>query len=178
MPDPQESPVQRPMRFPTPNASQTMPDRPELMLWSRLIQAAAAVVLALCALLLLAPNLGAAVFNLVYFGSTTSPVAAPAVVQGYIHFANGIIGAVMAGWMLAIIVVARGPFLSGERSAWIIIAWPLAGWYLIDTVFSMAHGVWGNVLLNTGTALMFGVPLLASRRHFAANRAGRPASNG
>ena len=84
----------------------------------------------------------------------------------------------MAGWMLAIIVVARGPFLSGERSAWIAIAWPLAGWYLVDTVFSMAHGVWGNVLLNTGTALMFGVPLLASRRHFAANRAGQPASNG
>jgi hypothetical protein len=43
----------------------------------------------------------------------------------------------------------------------------LFGWYVIDTTFSIAHGAWGNVLLNTGTALMFGVPLLASRRHFA-----------
>lgn len=147
-----------------------MTHRPELVLWSRLIQAAAAVVLALSALLLLAPAVGASIFNLVYFSSLTSPAAAPAVVQGYIHFANGIIGAVMAGWMLAILVIARGPFVAGERSAWNGIALPLAGWYLIDTAFSVAHGVWGNVLLNTATALMFGVPLLASRRHFAPPR--------
>ena len=143
-----------------------MNQRPELVFWSRLMQAAAVVVLALSALLLLAPAMGAAFFNLVYFSSMTSPVAAPAVVQGYIHFANGIIGAVLVGWMLTIIVIARGPFLAGERFAWNGIAWPLAGWYLIDTAFSLAHGVWGNVLLNTGTALMFGVPLLGSRRHF------------
>jgi hypothetical protein len=37
----------------------------------------------------------------------------------------------------------------------------------VDTAFSAAHGVWGNVLLNTGTALMFGVPLLASRKYFS-----------
>ena len=91
----------------------------------------------------------------------------PAEIQGYLRFANGIIGAVMAGWMMAVIVLARGPFRAGERFAWNAIAWPLLGWYVIDTTFSIAHGVWGNVLLNTGTALMFGVPLLASRRHFA-----------
>ncbi|MFM8769074.1 MAG: hypothetical protein ACKOD9_15375, partial [Rubrivivax sp.] len=97
----------------------------------------------------------------------TSPVAVPAEIQGYLRFANGIIGAVMAGWMMAVIVLARGPFRAGERFAWNSIAWPLLGWYAIDTTFSFAHGAWGNVLLNTGTALMFGVPLLASRRHFA-----------
>jgi hypothetical protein len=155
-----------------------MNHRPELVLWSRLIQAAAGVVLALSALLLLAPAMGAAVFNLVYFGSMSSPVAAPAVVQGYIHFANGVIGAVMAGWMLTIIVMARGPFRAGERWAWQAVAWPLLGWYLIDTAFSIAHGVWGNVLLNTGTALLFGVPLLGSRRHFAVNRANQLPNNG
>jgi hypothetical protein len=48
----------------------------------------------------------------------------------------------------------------------------LAAWYVVDTAFSAAHGVWGNVLLNTGTALMFAVPLWASRRHFA-RQAGR-----
>ena len=69
--------------------------------------------------------------------------------------------------MLVIIVLARGPFVGGERWAWNAIAWPSVGWYIIDTTFSIAHGAWGNVLLNTGTALMFGVPLLASRRHFA-----------
>ena len=136
-----------------------------LQFWSRLIQLAAAVVLALSAVLMLAPSLGEAFFHLVYFQQPASPVPVPAEIQGYLRFANGIIGAVMAGWMMAVIVLARGPFRAGERFAWNAIAWPLLGWYVIDTTFSIAHGVWGNVLLNTGTALMFGVPLLASRRH-------------
>jgi hypothetical protein len=136
-----------------------------LRFWSRMIQGAAAVVLALSAVLMLAPPLGETFFHLVYFQQPASPVPVPAEIQGYLRFANGIIGAVMAGWMMAVIVLARGPFRAGERFAWNAIAWPLLGWYVIDTTFSIAHGVWGNVLLNTGTALMFGVPLLASRRH-------------
>ncbi len=138
-----------------------------LHFWSRLIQMAAAVVLVLSAVLMLSPSLGEAFFYLVYFQQPASPVAVPAEIQGYLRFANGIIGAVMAGWMMVIIMLARGPFRAGERFAWNAITWPLLGWYVIDTTFSIAHGVWGNVLLNTGTALMFGLPLLASRRHFA-----------
>lgn len=150
------------------SALNTSMNPPPLLLWSRLIQVAAAVVLALGAVLLLAPATGESIFNLVYFGQPASPVPVPAEAQGYIRFANGIIGAVMVGWMLSIIALARGPFLSGQRHAWQAIAWPLAGWYLVDTAFSVAHGVWGNVLLNTATAAMFGIPLLASRRHFGA----------
>ena len=142
-------------------------NRPELTLWSRLIQGAAGVVLILSAVLMVAPAWGEAFFYLVYFHQPTSPVPVPVEIQGYLRFANGIIGAVMAGWMMVIVLLARGPFRAGERFAWNSIAWPLLGWYLIDTAFSIAHGVWGNVLLNTGIALMFGVPLLASRRHFA-----------
>ena len=96
------------------------------------------------------------------------PVEVPSLAHGYIWFANGIIGAVMAGWMVGIILLARGPFLEGWPHAWNIIAIPLASWFLIDTAFSIAHGVWGNVLLNTATGLMFGIPLLFSRRHFIA----------
>jgi hypothetical protein len=139
---------------------------PALSFWSRLIQAAAGIMLGLSAVLMLAPPLGEAFFYLVYFQQPASPVPVPAEVQSYLRFANGIIGAVMAGWMMVILVLARGPFRAGERWAWQAVAWPLLGWYLIDTAFSMAHGVWGNVLLNTGTAVLFGVPLLGSRRHF------------
>jgi len=141
-----------------------------LTFWSRMIQAAAGVVLGLSAVLLLAPPLGEAVFNLVYFHQPASPVPVPVEVLGYLWFANGIIGAVMAGWMITIIVLARGPFRAGERHAWNAIAWPLLGWYCIDTAFSVAHGVWGNVVLNTGTALLFGIPLLGARRHFGPPR--------
>ena len=145
-------------------------NHPDIMMWSRWIQAAAGVVLALSAVLMLAPPLGESFFYLVYFQQPASPVAVPAEVLGYLRFANGIIGAVMAGWMMAIIALARGPFRASERHAWNTIAWPLLGWYVIDTAFSIAHGVWGNVLLNTATALMFGIPLLLARRHFGPPR--------
>jgi len=141
-------------------------NRSALAFWSRLLQAAAAVVLGLSAVLLLAPSMGEAVFNLVYYHQLAGPVEVPGPALGYIRFANGIIGAVMAGWMIGIIMLARGPFAAGHRHAWNTIAFPLAGWFVIDTAFSLAHGVWGNVLLNVATALMFGIPLLASRRHF------------
>lgn len=135
-------------------------------MWSRLIQAASVIILVLSAALMLAPSLGESLFYLVYFQQSNSPVAVPEEVRGYIRFANGIIGAVMAGWMLTIILLARGPFMTRERYAWQAIAWPLVGWYLIDTCFSVAHGVWSNVLLNTATAVMFGIPLIGSRRLF------------
>jgi hypothetical protein len=102
----------------------------------------------------------------VYYHQLSIPVEVPSLALGYIWFANGIIGAVMAGWMICIILLARGPFLEGRRHAWDTIAIPLASWFLIDTVFSIAHGIWGNVLLNTATGLMFGIPLLFSRRYF------------
>ena len=143
-------------------------DHPVLIFWSRVIQGAAAVVLVLSSTLLLAPSLGESVFNLVYYHQLSIPVEVPSLALGYIWFANGIIGAVMAGWMICIILLARGPFLEGRLHAWNIIAIPLASWFLIDTAFSIAHGVWGNVLLNTATGLMFGIPLYFSRRHFIA----------
>ena len=141
-----------------------------LRLWSRLVQGAAAVVIVLSLTLLLSPHLGEAIFNLVYFHQVSMPVEVPSLAHGYIWFANGIIGAVMAGWMICIILLARGPFLEGRLHAWNTIAIPLASWFRIDTAFSIAHGVWGNVLLNTATGLMFGIPLLLSRRHFIAKR--------
>ncbi len=138
---------------------------PALLLWSRLIQGAATVVIVLSLTLLVAPRLGESIFNLVYYNQFSSPVEVPHLVQGYIWFANGIIGAVMAGWMICIIMLARGPFLEGRLQAWNMIAMPLAGWFVIDTAFSIAHGVWGNVLLNSATGLIFAVPLFFSRRH-------------
>jgi hypothetical protein len=141
-------------------------DRSALMFWSRLIQAAAGSILALSALLLLAPTLGAAFFNLVYYQQAASPVNVPAPALSYIHFANGVIGAVMAGWMIAIIMLAKGPFAAGQSHAWNTIAVPLAGWFVIDMTFSLAHGIWGNVLLNAAVAAMFAIPLIASRRYF------------
>ena len=61
----------------------------------------------------------------------------------------------------------QGSVVVGRLHAWNTIAIPLASWFLIDTAFSIAHGVWGNVVLNAATGMMFGIPLLFSRRHFS-----------
>lgn len=70
-------------------------------------------MLGLSAVLLLAPSLGERVFNLVYH-QLVGPVEVPGTTVGSIQFANGIIGAVMAGWMIGIIMLARGPFVAGQ----------------------------------------------------------------
>lgn len=137
---------------------------PKLSFWSKLIQLAAAVMLLLSAILLLTPAIGEALFNLVYFYQLERPaeIVEPAV--GYVQFANGVLGAVMAGWMVGIIMVARGPLIDGQPYAWNLIAIPLATWFVVDTAFSINHGAWGNVALNVSTAIMFSIPLLAARR--------------
>lgn len=139
-------------------------NKPALMFWSRLIQTGAAVVLALSAVLLLAPSTGISIFNFVYyqtFSSTGLESNSP-----YIQFAHGIIGAVLAGWMIGIIILARTPFIAGERYAWNTITFSLAGWFLIDTGFSLFHAIWGNLFLNLAIALLFGIPLLATHKYF------------
>jgi hypothetical protein len=137
-----------------------------LRFWSVWLQAAAAVVMALCTVLLLAPSLGLAIFSTVYFLQPEFPVPVPAPAEDYIRFVHGILGAVMLGWMVAVLALARGPFLKGQRHAWNTIAVSVGAWFLIDTGYSALHGVWGNVVLNSFTAATFAVPLIGSRKHF------------
>jgi hypothetical protein len=60
-----------------------MASKPQLQLWSRLVQAAAVAILSLSALLLLAPAAGASFFNLVYYQHWTAPEQVATSTQGY-----------------------------------------------------------------------------------------------
>lgn len=139
-----------------------------LKFWSVWLQAAAGMLMLLSAVLLLAPSLGLAIFSTVYFLQPEFPVATPAAVAAYIRFMHGVLGAVMLGWMVAVLALARGPFVQGQRSAWNTIALSASAWFLIDTSYSLWHGVWGNAALNLTTAALFAVPLIRSRKHFKA----------
>jgi hypothetical protein len=148
---------------PTPT-DRTNPSR--LRLCSALIQFAALAVLFFGITLIIAPSAGEWIFNRVYYGQPVRPADVSGPALEYIRFANGIIGAVMIGWMICIIMIARGPFMSADPYAWKLIALPLAVWFLVDTGFSITHGIWGNVALNAAVGLMFGIPRLLSHRHF------------
>ena len=137
--------------------------QPKLVFWSKFIQLAAVLMLGLSAILLLAPILGESLFNMVYFYQFEYPSEIDETAISYIRFANGVLGAVMAGWMVGIIMIARGPLLKGDEYAWNTIAVPLALWFFLDSAFSISYGSWGNVILNVSTALIFSVPLIAIR---------------
>ncbi len=142
--------------------------------WSRMLQGAALVVIALSAVLLLAPALGLGFFDWVYFAGAAEATPLGAEADAYLRFTNGVLGAVMIGWMLLIMALARGPFRRGEAFAWNLIAASMATWFVVDTTFSLANGVFGNALLNLGTLIMFAVPLALSRSQFQ-GRAGSSA---
>jgi cytochrome b561 len=62
-----------------------------LRFWSHGLQAAAAVVIALSAILICAPALGMAIFSSVYFGQPAFPMALPESAQAYIRFVHGVL---------------------------------------------------------------------------------------
>ncbi|MCE9523343.1 MAG: hypothetical protein K8S25_13050, partial [Alphaproteobacteria bacterium] len=74
--------------------------------------------------------------------------------------------AVMIGWMVVIILLVQGPFRRGERFGWDAIAASVGVWFAVDTSFSLAHDVVGNVALNLLVAAGFAVPLVATYGRF------------
>lgn len=85
--------------------------------------------------------------------------------QTYVLFISGVLGAVLIGWMLLLLAVARGPLLRRERWAWRAVAVCFAVWFLVDTGFSLAIGSPAHALFNVGFAAAVGIPLAALRRH-------------
>ncbi|MFM9863137.1 MAG: hypothetical protein ACKVRO_05980 [Micropepsaceae bacterium] len=134
--------------------------------WCNWLIAVAAAVSLFSALLLFAPAVGQQIFDAIYF-FTLEPQPLPAEREtNYLRFTNGVLGAVMIGWMCLIAVVANGPFRRGEAWAWTAIAASIGAWFVTDTTFSLARGVTGNALFNTAVVVAFAVPLLASRASF------------
>lgn len=94
----------------------------------------------------------------------------PADANAYVVLLHGVLGAVMAGWAVAMLMALRGPFLRGQREGWLLIALPFTAWYLADTAFSLRTGFWRNAVLNTVLAVLFAIPLAATREHFRRER--------
>lgn len=129
------------------------------------IELNALFLIALGVVLLVFPETGAMLFNLVYFYRPVVEVAPE--IQRYIFVAHGVLGAVMIGWMGLIIFITRGPFCDLQPWAWKSIALSVGVWYCSDTTFSFFHNAYGNVLLNTVAVIGFVIPLAMSRRYFA-----------
>lgn len=122
-----------------------------------------AATIAFAAMMVALPAPTQALFNLVAFGSTDFPASVPAAAQPYVVFVYRVLGAVMLGWMLALLAIVRTAFRRGEPWAWWAIATSVGGWLVIDTTASLLSSFPGNALLNAGFGLAFAVPLVAAR---------------
>lgn len=80
----------------------------------------------------------------------------------YVTFLHGVLGAVMVGWAVLLLLIVRGPFAAGSRSAWQAVTASLVAWFVPGTLFSIASGVWQNVVLNLLFMATYAVPLAAT----------------
>ena len=135
--------------------------------WYRWLLVAIVGVMLFGLSMLVAPGLIRQFFSLLLYatpGAIEMRFSADA--NAYIQLVHAILGAVLFGWGLAMLLILRGPFRRGDPLTWTLLAVPLLAWYLPDTLFSIASGFWQNAVFNTAFALLFGVPLAATRRHF------------
>ena len=130
--------------------------------WDTLLLVAIVGTAAFGGVMLLLHDLTRDLFDLVAFLGEPSPVTPEA--EHFLSFFYGVTGAVMIGWTIALLGLARGPLLRRERWAWTTLAASVTGWFVIDSVFSAAMGFPGNVVLNTGLAIAFWIPLAMIRR--------------
>lgn len=97
------------------------------------------------------------------FWSAAGPDAAGTLFQ---RWAYGVMGAVVAGWAVFIVFMARYPFRRRERWAWRCVFLGITFWYVLDSALSVYFGVIFNVIVNTLLAILVYIPLAASRAEF------------
>ena len=129
-----------------------------------LAQATMVIMMALGGVMLLAPTVGEKIFYLVYYQNIVPPADFSEEARGYIRFTNGVLGAVMIGWMTLTyrLINPRQGVPFPVRSALIM---SFGSWFVFDTIFSAVHGIWGNVALNTAVGIGILLPLQLGARY-------------
>ena len=148
-------------------------------LWWRWLVILCVVGVLFGVMLVLAPQALHGSLAPLYYDGAVGEGAFEALTEAELRFQNwfyGLAGAVMTGWMLTIAWVVAGPFRRGEGWSWTGIAVSLVVWFVLDSYTSMVNGVAINVLFNLGFLIGFGIPLLATYRHFHPAEAIRPSN--
>ncbi len=87
-------------------------------------------------------------------------------------FMMALLGATTVGMYLLQTFVVAGPFRNRELWAWHAIVWSNLAWFLLDSGLSLLHGVSFNIYtINMFPLLLLGIPLVATRSAFSAERA-------
>lgn len=82
------------------------------------------------------------------------------------QFLFGVMGAVMAGWMLLLAVIVHIPFRRGEKWAWYAIDASVLLWFIGDCTISLVVGFHANLWINIALLVAVMLPLLMTYRQF------------
>ncbi|MGZ6272951.1 MAG: hypothetical protein ACXWM8_01470 [Candidatus Limnocylindrales bacterium] len=71
----------------------------------------------------------------------------------------GVLGAVMAGWGLAIAILVNGAFSTRQAWVWWAVALGAGLWFVLDTGQSLRYRVFANAAINTVLLVVLAIPL-------------------
>lgn len=131
--------------------------------WWRWLIAVTIGVMLFGLVMIAAPSLTRQLFSSLVFSSSGHIAAFGDAAVSYIVFVHGVLGAVMFGWGVALLCILLGPFRRGSREAWLTLVVSLAAWLIPDTTLSLWSGFWQNAVLNVVLAVLFAVPLAATK---------------
>lgn len=118
-------------------------------------------------LVLIGGFVGDELFGPLGFGPESAGITGGAE-RDYTTFIFGVLGAVIIGWMVLTLVVARGPLRCRERWAWNAVASSIGLWFLVDTGFSLGVGQIEHAIFNLAFLAAVAVPLARLRREVTA----------
>ena len=96
-----------------------------------------------------------------FFGLAVIPVVDPAVL---VPWGNGVYGATLIGLSATLFLVGRHAFEKHDTELMKALLYSILIWLIIEAAFSLYYGVFLNVGVDVGIAVLFGVPLLKGMR--------------
>jgi hypothetical protein len=132
--------------------------------WIRWLTGVSLGVVLFGLVLVLAPVLTLRAFSLMLYADGGRLEAMGREAAQYMALSHAVLGAVMIGWGGTLVALVRSLLARGMRLGWQVVTGSLLAWFVPDTSYSLLSGHWPNAVLNVGFALLFAVPLAATRR--------------
>lgn len=145
-------------------------------LWRWWLGVVAVAALAFGLSLAALPDAMARLFGGLYLSEPGAIAAFGADAAAYVKFVTAVMGAVMAGWAAALLLVVVFMFRPGRPDAWWLVAISVLVWFVPDTAYSLYSGFWQNAVFNVFALAVFVVPLAATYAAMRKNRSAGPAS--
>lgn len=136
------------------NTSISSNSRGPALVW---LQAVLAIVLLYSLLLVFAGGTAGSLFAWLGFGPDESIYTTA--MRDYLRLPYMVLGAVMAGWVILMIQIVRGPLREGAGWARTLLLRSLSLWFVLDTGMSFVLGFPTHALFNIPFALALVIPL-------------------